>query len=162
QHNVNWISGKHSLKGGYDLLRQILIWDLDSTGAGAIQTRFNNLQTFVRGLANIEVALDYTGNNAVPGQPVMAPLKRANQRYHKGVTPNPLYWEDPGRLPPARPRPPGRRGDFFGPASSPDLGRVYSLYFGEGANYWERFANAKLLPVTEAPGSYRGVNRLRR
>ena len=100
----------------------------------------SDLQGFVDGqLARVDMDFDFFANGRLPGELVQGPIA-----CRLTLTPG-LRWE------------------YFGiPYSTGhEAARQVNFYLGEGATYYERFANGSFFRTTDAPGKYRNHFMLR-
>lgn len=157
---ANWVLGRHNWKLGGQAVHYR---DTREVTAGPIfagvRPRFPDLQGFVDGrLSRVDVEFDFFANGRLPGDLVQGPVVPADRRGHSRYKDLSWFVQDTWKVTPRLTLTPGIRWEFFGRPYSVghERTRQVNYYLGEGATYFERFANGSFLRTVDAPGKYRG------
>ncbi len=152
---ISWNPGKHNMKFGGQYIQIRDNRTLQSIEAAV--ARFNNVQGFVDGIiGTFSVSLDPKGR--VPGEKVDPPYGPPSFTRHFRYNEIGVFAQDAWRMTPRLTLTSGLRWEYFGQPHSPEHEKLLdaNFYFGEGANIFERIANARFLRTADAPGKYKG------
>jgi hypothetical protein len=154
-HTVSWVRNSHFFKFGMQAIQYRDAVDVASPGVWA---NFPSVQGFVDGLLTPLTAwIPLLPNNLnAAGESGVLPVSLERRR-HTRYTDTAWFVEDTWKVTRRLTLTPGLRWEYFGVQSSAghEKARDINFYLGDGANYYERFANGKLLRTTDAPGEYR-------
>jgi hypothetical protein len=152
---ASWIHRNHHFKFGGELIHYRDSIDLAFPG---VWPQFSSVQGFVDGVLSSAtywtdfLAEDFASGGTVPTSPA-PPNRRWNLRY----TDTALFGQDTWKLNSRLTLTAGLRWEYFGVQSSEhnEKARDVNFYLGEGAAYYEQFANGDFLRTVDAVGSYR-------
>jgi hypothetical protein len=151
---VSRLSGNHHFKFGVDLFHY-----RDALHAPLYQAYY---QLFYPDIINgrwtgARFPFDFLANGIEPSRWVDGQALSSSRVWHLRYNDVALFLQDTWKVARRLSVAAGLRWEYFGVQSSPGNEKVrdVNFYLGDGATYYERFANGRFLRTVDAPGKYR-------